>query len=496
MLWAQQGYGQLYRCFTPTAKQYFVNNYGYLKGMRIDSVGPAGNGAWRYHPFRTPRGASGTLDHKGGSWLGHNVVAQPNGDFLFFTTWGDTVLIKTQAQVGDQWRFLDDSSNRHYTAKLAAMEVMDVAGNTDSVKRITINAYLNGQPNPADSFDAVDIILSKHYGFAEVFDLYFFPYHAVNDTAVANDYYFRRSIMEPFDTLPGYEPASPFPATPRPGRYNSLFRQVALQNPSAGQMAAGLQPGDVLLYHTCEDIASLCPTAVPYRCHLDTVVSNTLPGLNRLVMMRGVEATFVDTGLYQLSPQNTLLSYHDTIPLFSTSLMPEEIRQPNFLYYYPDDTTYCRSGLKVMQVANFIRTNYTINTANSQYRIYKMGLGKMKSYNLSAGTVLDTTITYMESGGIACGSGGITPYTLSVAGNKPAAGIRVYPNPANDYLVVESADEDARLDMMSLTGQTVWSGRATGNRTRMDLGQLPAGIYLLRIATRDGLHHERIVKAD
>src|SRR5690606_30773807 len=131
---------------------------------------------WAYHPFRTPRGTS-TLDANGGSWLGKRVIVTPGGDYLFETIWKDTAVIRTQAKVGERWMFHNDSSNRHYMADVTSMEVMLVAGNADSVKRITISAFENDIPNPADSFDGSEIILSKTHGFAQTFDLYMFPYH-------------------------------------------------------------------------------------------------------------------------------------------------------------------------------------------------------------------------------------------------------------------------------------------------------------------------------
>lgn len=140
ILLAHLGYAQNYQCLQPGVKHYFTNGNGYLRGMRIDSVETQGDSTI-YFPYHTPRGylhsaPPSTLDSTGGSWLGKSVVQRADGTFLFDNLWHDTVVIKTQANVGDSWVFYHDTTTLFYQASLMAIDTMTVLGFVDSVKKI------------------------------------------------------------------------------------------------------------------------------------------------------------------------------------------------------------------------------------------------------------------------------------------------------------------------------------------------------------------------
>ena len=77
LLYAIGANGQNYQCLQSGVKHYFTNSYGYLRGIRIDSVRTYADSVI-YYPFHTPRGNFAasymvTLDSTGGSWLGKKV---------------------------------------------------------------------------------------------------------------------------------------------------------------------------------------------------------------------------------------------------------------------------------------------------------------------------------------------------------------------------------------------------------------------------------------
>src|SRR5690606_35521935 len=108
---------------------------------------------------------SGSIDSVAGSWLGENVIARLDGAFLFDNIWGDTVEIRTFANLGDSWIFHNDNSDDYYTATVTALDTMSVSGTTDSIKRIMLTAYQNGIYAPSDSSDNTEIILRRSHGF-------------------------------------------------------------------------------------------------------------------------------------------------------------------------------------------------------------------------------------------------------------------------------------------------------------------------------------------
>ena len=60
-------------------------------------------------------------------------------------------------------------------------------------------------------------------------------------------------------------------------------------------------------------------------------------------------------------------------------------------------------------------------------------------------------------------------------------GFKLYPNPANDLLILESQNHDiGHYVIFNSIGQVVMQGYTTGNRTTLSVDELPSGMYLLR----------------
>ncbi len=76
---------------------------------------------------------------------------------------------------------------------------------------------------------------------------------------------------------------------------------------------------------------------------------------------------------------------------------------------------------------------------------------------------------------------------------------RVYPNPANDRLIIEKVDgyfEDMNLSIINMTGQVVLEeiqNNSTISRKELEVSSLPKGAYFLRIRTRDGIFIDKIL---
>lgn len=64
---------------------------------------------------------------------------------------------------------------------------------------------------------------------------------------------------------------------------------------------------------------------------------------------------------------------------------------------------------------------------------------------------------------------------------------RVYPNPASDYVTVESGKEIDQVALINYLDQEVLMKENIGSKsTRFEVGSLPAGLYLLRVSTKSG----------
>ncbi len=70
--------------------------------------------------------------------------------------------------------------------------------------------------------------------------------------------------------------------------------------------------------------------------------------------------------------------------------------------------------------------------------------------------------------------------------NQPDGKLRIYPVPANSYLIVESGmpfSEDIRFELLSISGRSLLMKRPSPGESRLliDLGRIPSGTYLLKI---------------
>ena len=79
--------------------------------------------------------------------------------------------------------------------------------------------------------------------------------------------------------------------------------------------------------------------------------------------------------------------------------------------------------------------------------------------------------------------------------NEPST-LSVYPIPAQNTLTVESASPVREITVYDLMGRTMMTtGNGTASLTHsLNVSSLPAGIYILRAVTNNGVRTARFVK--
>jgi hypothetical protein len=71
--------------------------------------------------------------------------------------------------------------------------------------------------------------------------------------------------------------------------------------------------------------------------------------------------------------------------------------------------------------------------------------------------------------------------------------LRIFPNPARNYLVVESKTPILRVEVMNLNGEVLYS-RSGKSRKRLELAfHLPPGMYLIRVGASSGIYSSVMV---
>jgi hypothetical protein len=99
------------------------------------------------------------------------------------------------------------------------------------------------------------------------------------------------------------------------------------------------------------------------------------------------------------------------------------------------------------------------------------------------GTILMTT-----NGGISVG--GVDEI---VASSQP---LKIFPNPSLDVITVESSHEWApgRLSVMNVNGEVMISLHTKGSQTQLDLGNLPCGVYFVRLTSSRSTEVGKFIK--
>lgn len=94
---------------------------------------------------------------------------------------------------------------------------------------------------------------------------------------------------------------------------------------------------------------------------------------------------------------------------------------------------------------------------------------------------------------VALASGGnLVPLPLATASLSEASmtSLAVYPNPANDLVTIETAATIERVEVVSLSGQSVLE---TNNST-INVSELTAGVYMILVKTNEGVSSTRLIK--
>ncbi len=85
-------------------------------------------------------------------------------------------------------------------------------------------------------------------------------------------------------------------------------------------------------------------------------------------------------------------------------------------------------------------------------------------------------------------------FTVELTGltNLGSEGLKLYPNPATESIMLTSANILSTYRMTDLLGNLVYSGTSTKNTLELDVRQLPEGVYLIEVETIKGLHLQKV----
>ena len=471
---------QNYNCIQPARKSYFINEIGYLRGIRIDSVNEQPEYKI-FYPFHTPRkywdmffeyGVDGADDTAGGSWLGKKIISQNDGTYLFNTFFSDTVVIKTQASLGESWVLLNDTSLIYYKATVTSKSARIIKGTLDSVKVITVKAYhqVTGLIDN-DPVNNLRIIISKNYGFYEVFDLHMFPHRLVKPQTPppgvydydydTYDYFFELSDKQQFYLTELYIPR------------NEEFYNYKV--------------GDVL--HTRENITTTISSEM-------ISLSNSVISIDSSLSDRKIYRFNTESHIYKTAmgtyPTNTTTHYqsgqivhYGVSTIFDTTLMPEEHGNYSIYHYLPNDSSYCTLSTKYSRTTVERIAFGDEYTGCTQNLTLKIDVGEVKSSNCQNAKYSNQHLMSIKRNSGLCQESSTIPISTAVViANKS---IKLYPNPANKEVKIDLPDNGAySISILSSIGKIFYHNDKCTNSQTIHTENLPTGLYVVYITDKNG----------
>ena len=146
---------------------------------------------------------------------------------------------------------------------------------------------------------------------------------------------------------------------------------------------------------------------------------------------------------------------------------------------FGEDGTYER-----VKLLNASATTYTDNSANQEgdyyYKLYAVYNSLGDCVSAPANWKYDTNRYYIH-----------VPYSTDDVNEHETQNVSVFPNPAMESFTV-SGESLNHVTVYNTLGQVVYSADCNGNSTNVNIDNLETGIYVVRVATDNGIATKRI----
>jgi hypothetical protein len=74
------------------------------------------------------------------------------------------------------------------------------------------------------------------------------------------------------------------------------------------------------------------------------------------------------------------------------------------------------------------------------------------------------------------------------------SGVKIYPNPAKDWLTIETADQIHFVELTSMKGEYLLQMAPNATKLNFELSQLKPGFYFLKVQTNNRIYIEKVIK--
>ncbi|TVQ18061.1 MAG: T9SS C-terminal target domain-containing protein [Bacteroidetes bacterium] len=465
--------GQNYQAVYPDKENCFLMGNDNVICLRIDSLSEATTTI--LHPSRI---SLNTGDYCSspfeGSWIGKEIEIRENGENVFINHADTPVTINTQAIEGEEWVAYEVPGEMEIRATVVAHDLMDFLELTDSVKTIAFQAYDAGG-DPLDmEVNEMQVQLSKHHGWVQSLNFYFFPAHqqwypdmklrqlslaglSEPQTGITNLSWFEVFDFQPGDVLHVLQENGTWI-----GEYDGEFHTTETRNIFEYLDRMDFD-GDSIMY-------SYVRTRRIHYQWMDSVAI-TLDTLSQTIR------PYADFDKLPLEPGSGNEDTHDAEMYSFFHLIKDEfLVKTNCynLYYRGEDD--CWHALMVDVVPS----------TNSFYE----GLGgPYYPQEAMFGSLVRRELVYYQKDGQTWG----TPLDVSSVESfvKPDM-VKIYPNPVREAFTLDidpSLSGEFSLRLVDVNSRNVHQQKVSSGATTINVSHLPPGIYFCIVAGKQGVIH-------
>jgi hypothetical protein len=171
--WCFSGISQNYQSIQANNISFFSGFYNEIFPIRVDSVKKINNDSVFYFFKNIQHTENYDCSYvDGDSWLGKKVIIQPSGMNIFFNKKMDTIKIKTNAILDEEWTFFNLPDSISIIAKITNHDTLSFLGQFDSVKTISFTVLDNNLDTVPHDINQLTIQLSKNFGFLKPLNFY------------------------------------------------------------------------------------------------------------------------------------------------------------------------------------------------------------------------------------------------------------------------------------------------------------------------------------
>jgi hypothetical protein len=171
---------QDYQCVRDGAEYYYTDSV-IFHAIRIDSVVPEGDDQAFYNYSTMIYDQSiNCFSRFGSSWIGKKVLVKPDGKNVFRNTADSEIIIETQKAAGEHWTCYYFPDSNFIEATVAEIQEMEFITLSDSVKKITFQAFSSNGTPITHPINSMYLLLSKGYGLIRTINFRLFPDFSFN----------------------------------------------------------------------------------------------------------------------------------------------------------------------------------------------------------------------------------------------------------------------------------------------------------------------------